>query len=321
MQRRQFLVLLGGICLPFSLWRPFAGIAQQRIPRIGVLTTSGMGPMGPFREALRDLGYIEGQTIELEIRAADGRIDHLPALAEDLVRGKVDIIVASQTPAVIAAKNATRDIPIVMGAAGDPIGTGLVTSLARPEGNVTGLSATSAELSAKNLELVKEILPAARRVGVVGNGIDPFSRPFLEQIRLGARPTRLEVYSILVRGREELEEAFATVAKERVDAVILQGSLPARLAVGLSLKHRLPSFSNQKSMVQAGALTSYSASFAERARGIASYVDRILKGAKPADLPVQQPSTFELIINLKTAKVLGITIPPTMLARADEVIE
>jgi putative tryptophan/tyrosine transport system substrate-binding protein len=315
-KRRQFISLLAGAAA-----FPSVADAQQRVPRIGVLTISGPEAMGPFREALRDLGYIEGRTIQIEMRSAEGRLNRLPELATELVRDKVDVIVASQTPAVLAAKNATRDIPIVMGAAGDPIATGLVTSLARPEGNVTGLSATSAELAAKNLELVREILPNARRVGVVGDSEDPFVKPFLEQIKRGAQATRFEIHPVLSRRNEDFEAAFAAISRDRADAVILQGSLPARLVADLALKHRLPAVSNQKSMVQAGALTSYSANFKERARGIASYIDRILKGAKPADLPVQQPSTFELVINVKTAKALGLTIPATLLARADEVIE
>jgi putative tryptophan/tyrosine transport system substrate-binding protein len=321
MKRRKFLVLVGGAAAaaPLSWLSPAA--AQRRLPRVGFLMTSGPEVLGPYREALRDLGYVEGETIQIEVRAAHGRTERLPAMAEELVRGKVDIIVASQTPAVIAAKNATRDIPIVMGAAGDPLATGLVTSLARPEGNVTGLSATSAELAAKNLELVREILPGARRVGVVGNATDPFAKPFLEQIRNGARAMRLDIHEVLVRASDEIDQALAAIAKESADAVIIQGSLPPKSTVDSALKYRLPAFCNQRSIAEAGALASYSASFAERARGIASYVDKILKGAKPGDLPVQQPSTFELVINLKTAKVLGIAIPATMLARADEVIE
>lgn len=317
MRRREFLTLAGGAAAIL----PFTAYAQQKIPRVGVLVTSEPGTMGPFRQALRDIGYIEGQTIQLDMQVANGLIDRLPAMAEELVRNKVDIIIASQTPAVIAAKNATRDIPIVMGAAGDPIGTGLITNLARPEANITGLSATSAELAAKNLEVIREILPAARRVGVLGNVTDPFVKPFLEQIESGARIMRLDIHAVLVRANDELEGAVAAIAKERADAVIIQGSLSPEMTVAAALKHRLPSFSNQKSIVLAGALISYSASNAERARGIASYVDRLLKGAKPGDLPVQQPSIFELVVNLKTAKALGLTVPPTLLARADEVIE
>jgi putative tryptophan/tyrosine transport system substrate-binding protein len=321
MKRREFLTLLGGVVAPLSLTRPFPATAQRRVPRIGILMTSGPELLGPYRDAFRDLGYVEGQTIEFELREARGRIERLAAMAEELVRSKVDVIVASQTPAAIAAKNATRDIPIVMGAAGDPLATGLVTSLARPEGNVTGLSATSAELAAKNLELIREILPNAHRVGVVGNGTDPFAKPFLEQIRNGARAMRLDIHEVLVRANDEIDRALAAIAKASADAVIIQGSLPPKSTVESALKYRLPAFCNQRSIAEAGALASYSASFAERARGIASYVDKILKGAKPADLPVQQPRVFELVINLKTAKVLGITIPATMLARADEVIE
>jgi putative ABC transport system substrate-binding protein len=319
MRRREFFAWMGGSLL--SLSRPLAAFAQRKVPLIGILMTSDLELLGPFREAFRELGYIEGQTIKFELHEARGRIDRLPGMAEELVRSKVDIIVASQTPAVIAAKNATRDIPIVMGPAGDPIATGLITNLARPEGNVTGLSATSAELAAKNLELIREILPGARRVGVVGNATDPFVKPFLEQIQNGARIMRLDIHEVLVHSNQELDGAFATIARERSDAVIIQGSLPPQPTVDSALKYRLPALSNQKSLAEAGALTSYSASFAERAQGIASYVDKILKGAKPADLPVQQPTKFELVINLKTAKALGLAIPPTMLTRADQVIE
>ena len=283
--------------------------------------TSGPDLLGPFRQAFRELGYIEGQTIQFELREGRKRLDLLSGMAEELVRSKVDVIVASQTPAAIAAKNATRDIPIVMGAAGDPIATGLVASLARPEGNVTGLSATSAELAAKNLELVRKILPRARRVGVVGNVTDPFAMPFLEQIHSGARMMRFGIHEVMIRVGGEMDGALAAIAREGSDAVIIQGSLPPKMVLDSALKYRLPAFASQRTFAEVGALATYSSSFVERARGIAGYVNKILKGAKPADLPVQQPSIFELVINLKTAKVLGITIPSTMLARADKVIE
>jgi putative ABC transport system substrate-binding protein len=317
MRRRVFIALFGAAAAGL----PFAAHAQQKVPRIGILMTSGPDLLGPFREAFRELGYIEGQTIQFELREGRGRLDLLSGMAEELVRGNVDVIVASQTPAAIAAKNATRSIPIVMGAAGDPIATGLVTSLARPEGNVTGLSATSAELAAKNLELIREILPRAHRVGVVGNATDPFAKPFLEQIHRGALGMRFEIHDVLVRATDELDGAIAAIAKQNANAIIIQGSLPPKITIDSATKYRLPAFTNQKTFVEAGALASYSASFAERARGIASYVDKILKGAKPADLPVQQPSTFELVLNAKAAKELGLTIPATMLARAHEVIE
>ena len=317
MRRREVIALLGGAAAGL----PLAAHAQQRSPRIGVLLVSGPELMGPYREALRDLGYVEGRNIQFEVRSAGGKADRLPELAAELVRSKVDIIVASLTPAVTAAKNATREIPIVMAPAGDPIATGLVASLARPGGNITGLSGTAAELGSKNLESIREVLPKARRVAVLSNADDPFAKPLLEQIRKGAQTMRLDIQSIAVRGSDELAGAFAAMARERAEAVIIQSSLPLQSMVDLALKYRLPAFSTQKATTHAGALASYSASFAERGREIAGYVDKILKGAKPTDLPVQQPSTFELTINLKTAKALGLTISPTLLARADEVIE
>jgi putative ABC transport system substrate-binding protein len=321
MKRREFITLLVGVVATTSLSWPLAAHAQQRVPRIAVLLISGPEFMGPYREALRDLGYVDGKNIQIEVRSAGGQVSRLPELAAALVRSKVDIIVASLTPAVTAAKNATRDIPIVMAPAGDPVGTGLIASLARPGGNVTGLSGTGAELNSKNLEVIREILPTARHVAIMANPSDPFTRPFLEQIRKGAQAVGFDIQPIMVSRSEELEGAFAAMIRERAEAFIAQASLPLKLMVDLALKHRLPSFAAQKNAVQAGFLASYSASFAERGRDLAGYVDKILKGAKPADLPVQQPSTFELTINLKTAKALGLTIPPTLLARADEVIE
>jgi len=316
-RRREFMGLLGGA----AAW-PLAAQAQQseRMRRIGVLLVGGPEPLGPFREALSELGYVAGKNIQIEVRSAQGQDTRLAGLAAELVRSRVDVIVAVQTPAAHAAKNATRDIPIVM-MAGDPIATGLISNLARPNGNVTGLSATAAEAAAKSLELIAEVKPAARRVGVLGNADDPFIKPFFEQIERGASTMRLEVHHIIIRGSDELNGAFAAIARGGADAVVVQGTLPVKLTVDLALKYQLPSLSTQKSAVQAGILMSYTASFAERAHVIASYVDQILKGAKPADLPVQQPTRYELVINLKTAKALGLEIPPTLLARADEVIE
>jgi putative ABC transport system substrate-binding protein len=318
MRRREFITLLGGAA---AAW-PFAARGQQpeRMRRIGLLLVAGPEPLGPFREALGNLGYVEGKNIQIEVRSAQGQDARLPELAADLVRSRVDVIVAVQTAAAHAAKNATRDIPIVV-MAGDPIATGLVSSLARPDGNLTGFSGTAAEAAAKSLELIRDMLPQARRVGVLGNADDPFIMPFFEQIRRGAPGVRLEVHQITVRGSEELTGAFEAIAGERADAVVVQGSLPVSPTANLAIRHRLPSLSTQKSAVQAGILMSYSGSFAERAVVIASYVDRILKGTKPADFPVQQPTKYELTINLKTAKALGLEIPPTLLARADEVFE
>jgi putative ABC transport system substrate-binding protein len=317
MKRRDFIALLGGV----TTW-PLAVNAQQgeRMRRIGLLLVAGAEPLGPFREALGDLGYFEEKNIQIEVRSAQAQDTRLPQLATELVRSRVEVIVAVQTPAAHAAKNATKDIPIVV-MAGDPIATGLINDLARPEGNLTGLSATAAEAAAKSLELIREIIPGARRVSVLGNADDPFMSPFFEQIQRGAPGVHLEAHEIVVHGSDELNVAFAAIAREQSDAVVIQGSLPVKPSADLAIKYRLPSLSTQKSAVQAGILMSYSASFEERAHVIASYVDRILKGAKPADLPVQQPTRYELVINLKTAKALSLDVPPTLLARADEVIE
>jgi ABC-type uncharacterized transport system substrate-binding protein len=317
MRRRKFIGLVSGAALCL-----FAARAQQptKVPRIGVLLISGPEPMGPFRESLRDLGYAEGKDIQIEVRSAQSQVARLPELAAQLVRDQVDVIVAIQTPAVYAAKNATRDIPIVM-MAGDPIGTGLISNLARPDGNLTGLSGAAAELAAKSLELIPQMVPAARRIGVLGNANDPFMKPFLEDIHQAAPKVRLEVQQIIVDGSNELDGAFAALARARADAVMIQGSLSDKLTVDLALKYRLPSLSTQKSAVHAGLLMSYSADLTERGHELARYVDKILKGTLPGDLPVQQPTRYELAINLKTAKALGLTVSPVLLARADQVIE
>jgi putative tryptophan/tyrosine transport system substrate-binding protein len=319
MRRRDFITFL--VRGTVAAW-PLAARAQQptKVSRIGVLLISGPEPMGPFREALRDLGYAEGKNIEFEVRSAQSQVARLPELAAELVRSQVDVIVAIQTPAVYAAKNATRDIPIVM-MAGDPIATGLISNLARPEGNLTGLSGATAELAAKSLELIPEMVPGKRRVGVLGNANDPFMKPFLEDIQQAAPKMRLEVHQIIVRSSGELDGAFAAIARAGANAIMIQGSLSDKLTVGLALKYRLPSLSTQKSAVQAGVLMSYSANLAERGHEIARYVDKILKGIMPANLPVQQPTRYELAINLRTAKALGLTVPPALLARADELVE
>jgi putative ABC transport system substrate-binding protein len=252
MRRREFIGIVGGA----ALW-PFAAWAQQpaKVPRIGVLLISGPEAMGPFRESLRDLGYTEGTNIQIEVRSAQSQVARLPALAAELVRSQVDLIVAIQTSAVYAAKNATRDIPIVM-VAGDPIGTGLISNLARPDGNLTGLSTAAAELAAKSLELIPQMVPTARRVGVLGNANDPFVKPFLEDIQKAAPKVRLEVHQIIVRSSNELDDAFAALDRAQADAVVIQGSFSDKLTVDLALKYRVPSLSTQKSAVQAGLLMS-----------------------------------------------------------------
>jgi putative ABC transport system substrate-binding protein len=289
-----------------------------------VLVTSDPEPFWRlFREGLRANGYIEGRNIQFEFRSAERKPDLLRVLAQELVRLKVDIIAASLTPAVIAARQATSEIPIVMVPAGDPVQTGLVSSLARPGGNITGLSSTTAELYVKTLELIREVLPSTRRVAVLANAAiaaDPFAKPFVEQIEEAGRTLGIAIQTIRVRGEEEFDAAFAAMDRERADAVMVQGSLPRKPAFDLALKHRLPLMGGQL-LIQEGGLISYSANQNDMYRRAAYYIDRILKGVKPADLPVEQPTRFELVINLKTAKALGLEVPPSLLARADEVIE
>jgi putative ABC transport system substrate-binding protein len=321
MKRREFITLLGGAA---AAW-PLASHAQQpKLPRIGVLVTSAPEPFwSQFREGLRANGYIEGRNIQFEFRSADRKPDLLGVLADELVRLKVDIIVASLTPAVIAARQATSEIPIVMAPAGDPVRTGLISSLARPGGNITGLSSTTAELYAKTLELIREVLPSTRRVAVLANAAieaDPFSISFVEQIEDAGRTLGIAIQTIRVRGEEEFDAAFAAMDKERADAVMVQGSLPRKPALDLALKHRLPLIGGSL-LIQEGGLISYSANTNDMYRHAAYYIDRILNGVKPADLPVQQPTRFELVVNLKTARALGIEIPTAILLRADEVIE
>ena len=257
--------------------------------------------------------------MQVEFRSAEGKLNLLPELAAELVRLKVDVIVASETPSVQAAKRATSEIPIVMAPSGDPVGTGLIASLARPGGNVTGLSAATAELAGKSLEL-REIMLTASRVAALADPTNAFTKPFLEQINLTARTIGIEIQVVMLRGTEVFDAAFAEMAAKRIDAVIVQPTLPRGPIIDLVQKHRLPAVSGNRAFAEA-RLMSYAASLADRYRNAAPYADKILKGMKPADLPVQQPTKFELVINLKTAKAIGLTIPPRILARADEVIE
>jgi putative ABC transport system substrate-binding protein len=270
---------------------------------------------------MRELGYVEGQSIRFEFRSDEGQAGRLPELAAELVRLKVDMIVTWFTPAARAAKQATREIPIVMALAGNPIETGLVESLARPGGNVTGMSNVGSELAGKTIELIRELLPSARRVAALVNAPDPFSKPFLEQIRLGGQATGVTIDAIMIRGAEELEAAFPAMEQKRPDAIIVQASLPAKRLAELALRYRIPAVAVVRAFVEEGGLMTYSAAEADMYRRAAIYVDKILKGAKPADLPVEQPTKFELVINLKTAKALGLDIPFHLRQRADELIE
>jgi ABC-type uncharacterized transport system substrate-binding protein len=305
---------------------PLAAEAQPgKVPRIGVLTSTPMTDVlqESFRQGLRDHGYVEGENTFVEWRAAGGRNDVAKALTVELVRLKVDIIVAIFTPAVQAAKDATSTIPIVMAPAGAPVATGFVASLARPGGNITGIAGLDAELQGKRIQLLRELIPGLTRVGLLINAADPFAKPFVDETQVAAKSVGVQVHIVDVRRPQDIQAAFAALVKQRTDAVIVQGALTASAwqTGDLAVQHRLPSLSVTKQFAESGGLMSYSASFTETYRRAASYVDRILKGAKPADLPVEQPTKFELVINLKTAKALGLTIPPSVLARADQVIQ
>jgi putative tryptophan/tyrosine transport system substrate-binding protein len=321
MRRREFIALLGSAVA----FRPLASIAQQRkVPTIGVLVVGAPGWeqfWRFFRDAMRETGYVEGQSIRYEFRSDQGQMGRLPELAAELVRLNVDLIVTWFTPAAQAAKAATRDTPIVMALAGDPVANGLVDSLTRPGGNVTGMSGVNAELGGKSVELIREMLPSTHRVVALANAPDPFSKPFLEQIEAGGNAAGIVIDAKKARDAEELEAAFADMGKERPDAVIVQPSLPAKRVVELAAKYRIPAVSTLGPFAELGGLMSYGPVLAYLYRRAAVYVDKILKGAKPGDLPVEQPTQFELIINMKTAKALGLTIPSSLLARANEVIE
>jgi len=320
-RRRDFLPIAASA----ALWIPLRGVAQPaKAPTVGVLVVGA--PSWEkfwriFREALADLGYVEGQTIRFEFRSDQGQVSRLPELAAELVRLKVDVIVAWFTPAATAAKNATRDIPIVMAPAGDPVATGLVESLARPGGNITGLSGMAADLAGKCVELTRDMLPSAHRLAALANAPDPFSKAFLEKIRLAGEATETKIDPVMIHSPEELDPTFSTLEKDRPNAVIVQPSLPIKRIAELALNHRIPAVSQFRPFVEQGGLMSYWFAEADLYRRAAAIVDKILKGAKPADLPVEQPTRFELIINRKTADALGLTIPPALLARVDEVIE
>ncbi len=307
---------------------PSAAEAQPpaKVPRVGVLAY-GAGPevIDRLREGLRQLGYIEGQNIALELRDAEGKSERLPGLATDLVRLKVDVIVSQGGPATRAAKEATATIPIVMAPGGDPVQEGLVASLARPGGNITGLTALSPELGGKRLELLKEAVPKVTRVAVLWNPVNPGHRPALKEIEVPARSLGVQLRLAEARDPDELDRAFAGMANARVGAVLVLGDSmfysQRRRIVDLAATSGLPAMYFRKEFVEAGGLMSYATNVADVDRRAAYYVDKILKGAKPADLPVEQPMRFELVINMKTAKALRLTFPPSIMVRADQVIQ
>ena len=306
--------------------------AQQpkKVPRIGYLSVSSPSAMSTrteaFRQGLRELGYVEGKNIVIEWRSAEGKRDRLPSLAAELVRLKVDIIVTAGPPATRSAKEATVTIPIVFAQDGDPVASGFVASLARPGGNITGLSTLAPELSGKRLELLKEIVPRLSRVAVLGNSTNPANAQVLKETELAAGVFGVKLQYLDVLDPKDIETAFRAASKGRADAVLMTVSGGVVLSqrtqvVELAAKSRLPAMYIIREYVETGGLMSYGVSLIDLDRRAATYVDKILKGAKPADLPVEQPTKFEFIINLTAAKQIGLTIPPNVLVRADRVIK
>jgi putative ABC transport system substrate-binding protein len=330
MHRRNFVVSLTGF-----LAVPAAAGAQQagKIWRIGYLSlvSERLDQYKPwiaaFREGLRKLGYVEGQNVIIEQRYAAGQVERLPALAAELVHLKVDVLVAAPAGSALAAKKVTSTVPIVFMAEPDPVGTGLVASLARPGGNVTGLADAHADLVPKRLELLKQVISPSSRVGVLWNPANPSTAPQLKTAQAAGRALGLTVFPLDVNGpgRSDMDRAFAAIGEARLGGLLViadptLGNHRNRIAE-LSIKHRLPTSGTHRGWVEGGLLMSYGSDFIDVFRRGATLVDKILKGAKPADLPVEQPTNFEFVINLKTAKALGLSIPASLLARADQVLE
>jgi len=324
-KRREFITLLGGAA---ASW-PFVARAQQAAKRyrIGMLETISPAlnavHLDAFRNGLRELGYVEGQGYTIEYRSADGRADSFPGLAAELVRLGVDVIVARGTPAAIAAKNATGTIPVIMVSVGDPLL--VVDSLARPGRNVTGLSAFVNEMTSKRLELIKELVPAASRIALFANMSNPVAPPQWEETKTAARSLGIQAELLDVRSQDDVSRGFEMAVGRHVNALLVAFDglfqAHARMITELAARNRLPAIYVGREFIEAGGLMTYGVRFSHLYFRVATYVDKIFKGAKPADLPVEQPTKFELIINLKAAKAIGLTIPESFLARADEVIE
>jgi ABC-type uncharacterized transport system substrate-binding protein len=322
--RRAFLIALGAGTLTTSL----ASLAQQqplKLPRIGMLNGASRPYDEGFFSGLRELGYVEGKNILIERRYSGNDTAKLLANAKELVALKVDVIIAPSSTFVEAARQATREIPIVFSRHNDPVGNGHIASLARPGGNVTGLALMGTELTAKQLEFLRELLPRATRIAVIFNPTTPSHVPALKEIEQDARRLGLKLHQIAASLPEQIETAFDAAAKANDQALLLLTS-PMAMAergriAGLALKHRLPSISGPREFAEGGGLLSYGASFSELSRRAASFVDRILKGANPATMAVEQPIVFEMVVNMKTAKSLGVKIPNSIMLRVDKVIE
>jgi putative tryptophan/tyrosine transport system substrate-binding protein len=310
---------------------PLAAEAQQaeKTPRIGILVggsaSSDSGRIEAFRQGLRELGYVEGKTIVLELRFADGNPERLNGLAATLVRRKVDVIVAAGPNATRSAKEATTTIPIVMAQVNDPVGARFAASLARPGGTITGLATMTPEIIGKQLELLRQVVPRLARVAVLENPTQPGREEMLREMERAAASLRVQLQYLDVVSRTDIETSLRTARKQRADAVLVLSSpvlfSQRKQIANLAIQNRLPTISPWPEFVDDGGLITYSANFKDLFRRAATFVDKILKGAKPGDLPVEQPTTFELLINLKTAKALGLTIPQSILVRADQVIE
>jgi putative ABC transport system substrate-binding protein len=323
--RREFITLFGGAA---AAW-PLVARAQQpeRIWRLGMLETTSLpanaANVDSFRKALRELGYVEGRNLLIEYRSADGRAERFPQLAAELLHLKVDLIVARGTPAALASKNASSTIPVVTTALANPFS--VVTSLARPGGNVTGLSSLSTDLHSKRVELMREMVPGIARIAVLFDLGNPNLTRSREEIETGGRSLGIQPQFLNVRKPQDIGPAFDDAAGQHAEALLVGldtlTQANAKLIVELAAKHRLPALYTSREFVDLGGLISFGVSYPDLYRRAATYVDKILKGTKPADLPVEQPTKFELVINLKTAKALGLTVPPMLLARADEVIE
>jgi putative ABC transport system substrate-binding protein len=308
-----------------------AAQAQQtgNVYRIGFLGNSTAALeanlVGPFREGLRDLGYVEGRNVLIEYRWAEGKYDRFPALIGELLALKVAVIVTAGTPATLAVKKATTSVPLVMSAVGDPVGSGIVPSLSHPGGNITGLTAISTEMDAKRLELLREVVPSVSYIALLWNAASPLQVLAEKQVQAAAQVLRMRVLSLGVKTEEEIKSALAVMARERPDALLVLADrllLHHRaLIMDFATRHRLPGVHAYRELVEAGGLMSFGPSYADMHKRAAYFVDRILKGAKPGDLPVERPRTFELVINLKVAKALGLTIPQSVLLRGTEIIQ